>query len=279
MSVGSLLNQIPNTSGAASNLLGNAISGINNAIGVANPVKGVYRTVIPTPFSSNTGGPALFRLSIYDPNTQKTLTSSIPENPFVFAVSPQDYSRRFAEMTTIYDTPGTAKQRGVQRVADQYGEGPPIWTFRGTTGYTYHNFDNYKNTGMQAINNLRNFLSSFALLNKSQADNGLELYTMEMDDFYQGEYWQVVPMGQQSINRNSSKPLWGYYDITLAGITSVTSPVTQTDPILQALEVPFETALQTAGTFGAGVIQGLYPSSIANFLLSSSGALSFATAL
>lgn len=246
--------------------LGSAVQSLNQSLGLPL-TKGLYRNVIPSAFSQNTGGSPLFRVSVYDP--QKILYAT-----YLFPISPQSIGRNSTAMATIYDTQGTTKENGVHRVIDEYGQAPPTWTLRGTTGYQYHNTDNYQYTGWQSLQEIKNLIDSFAALNSSQSEYGFPLYTMELSNYYDSEFWQVVPVGPQSIAREANRPIWGYYDFTFVGIKPIESPEsTATDPVLSALSQSFNTVLQGAVTFASSVAQSYYPATIVSALVAKSNLL------
>jgi hypothetical protein len=243
--------------------LSSAAQSLNKSLGLPT-AKGLYRNVIPSAFSQNTGGAPLFRISVYDP--QKILYAT-----YLFPISPQNIGRSSVSMATVYDTQGTTKENGVHRVIDEYGQAPPTWTLRGTTGYQYHNTDNYQYTGWQSLETIRTLIESFAALNSSQSEYGFPLYTMELSNYYDNEFWEVVPVGPQNITREANRPIWGYYDFTFVGIKPIQSPEsTATDPVLSALSLSFNTVLQGAITFASSIAQSYYPATIVSTLIAKS---------
>jgi hypothetical protein len=62
---------------------------------------------------------------------------------------------------------------------------------------------------------------------------------LEFYDYFADEYWQIVPIGTQSIKQNKDRPLFFDYSFIWAGIQSVEAPTPPetNDPILSALSI------------------------------------------
>ena len=256
--------------------LGSAAQALNNMLGLPL-AKNLYRTIDPQYYQNTTGGAALFKLVIRSPsnstypiygNNNPLGTQSSGPLTYIFPVTPQAIGRSTVSMATVYDTPGTDKELGVHRLVDQYGQAPPTWTLRGTTGYKFHLTDNYQKTGWQSLDDLKKQLEYFAKANRTQAQSGNSVfYKMELYNYYDNEFWEVVPIGAQSISRSDRTPLWGFYDFTFAGYRKLSAPTAQkTDPIYSTLSQSFNTVLQQGTNYIASLSNAFYPSSIVSSL-------------
>ena len=220
------------------------------------PLPESFMTIHPL---TGTGGPSIFRLAIYDSNH-----SPIPGHSYTFPISPQGYSKKIVNLSTFYDTPGTAKNRGVDRIVDLYGTAPPVWTFKGTTGYQLHNLDAFSYTGFQSLRKLFGLIESYSSLQVQAAQTGKKSYILELDDYYDGDFYEVVPLGPQTLARNDTKPIIGFYDLNLVGIRSVREPeLTSEDIVLLSLVTPFYEELNSTISNGASLLTALYGTGIA----------------
>lgn len=208
--------------------------GIGFSIGLgtaAGPIPGQTFRTVPVPNFQT----CLYALAIRGPTPPYPLVSM-----YTFPLSPEQVRKEYASMTNIFDVAGSPAQAGVARQADLYGDSPVTFMIDGTTGWQYHSTDGYRMTGLQSIIALQNFLNYFAQLNQSQMRNRIaNLYMLEFYDYFSGDFWQVVPVGRQSINRSVRRPLLAQYSFRLAGLQSLAAPrvPTTADPIALAFSV------------------------------------------
>jgi hypothetical protein len=164
---------------------------------------------------------ALYTLSIRSPGF-----SLLSFFTYTFPISPSAINKSFAAMSSIYDTAGPASTKGVTRSIDSYGASPVSYTIEGTTGWDRHQTDGYIFTGLQSIQQIQYLLSLYAALNQQQkAANNPSLYTLEFYDYFNQEYWQVEPVGEQEIRQSERAPTLQYYRFRLAGIQQVSAPL------------------------------------------------------
>ena len=208
-------------------------SGIN--IFVPNNLGGVVGTVLGT-FTGNPGQTFQTkplpnsRLALYS----LVIRSATPPHPailsYIFPLSPASVRRESTSMTNIYDVASATASGGVQRIADLYGQSPTTFSIEGTTGWQYHATDNFLHTGIESALALQAALTSFGTLNaQQQAAGNNSPYIMEFYDYFEQDYWQVVPVGKQVFSITQARPLLIDYSIQLAGIQSLNSapPVPQ----------------------------------------------------
>ena len=156
-----------------------------------------------------------------------SLTLRNPQPPYaiklryIFPISPTEISQTSTEMSTIYDVAGDAKSGGVTRIADQYGISPITFTIEGTTGWKRHSTDGFVYTGLESAQLIRSLLLTAAEVNVQRTQSGLEPYILEFYDYFEGIFWEVVPIGQMILRQTSAKPLLFYYHLKLAGIRSL----------------------------------------------------------
>lgn len=173
---------------------------------------------------------ALYTFAVRSPHPPHPIASG---GLFTFPISPQTVRKSYTAMTNIYDVQGTISRgggTGVNRIVDQYGNSPVMFNIEGTTGWKRHSNDDFKRTGLQSIQVLGTYLNQFARYNQFQMNNNKELYIMEFYDYFSSEYWEVVPIGEQEIRLDASRPLWTYYNLKLAGIKRVSAPPTPEAP-------------------------------------------------
>lgn len=195
---------------------------------------------------------SLYTLSIFNPGGAKT-----PYQSYTFPLSPSNMRKEFSSMAAMYDTQGTSEHYGVERLVDQFGMSPPIFSLEGTTGWKKHLSDNFQFTGLESIKQIESMLYTFAKLNADQSQSRKkELYTMEFYDYFSGDYWEVVPIGPQAIRQDQRQPLLFYYNFRFAGLKSVSAPsypTNKTDPITQAFNLAINTVSQTVQNFIGGI--------------------------
>lgn len=213
---------------------------------ISNVVAGLTGTgqkfsTIPTPNQQL----ALYTLSIRSPGV------SAPEYlTWTFPISPRSVQKTPTVMTTIYDSPGTPQQQGVNREVNLFGQTPPTFHIEGTTGWQRHQTDGLKYTGLQAMAALEQLFSTFAVLNQQQIANGQgQLYTMEFYDYFRGDSWVVVPVGPQDIVYDATRPLLGNFRLTLVGIRPVgQAPQQPADEVDNNFSAPADEAVVKTNT-------------------------------
>ena len=207
-----------------------------------------FQTVGPEPFQ---GGVPIFRIAVYDGKNPNQL-----KYQYTFPISPSNYTKEVASLSTAYNTPSANFYGGIARIIDQYGITPPVWKFKGTTGFQYHAADNFNYTGNQSLKLLFNYITQYSKDQAVNTSKNSPLDIMEINDYFDDEHWYVVPVGPQATTRSASAPLWGFYDLTFFGLVPAgTGMATQSffinDLIITALsEDPFtlETTLQNLGS-------------------------------
>jgi len=178
------------------------------------------------PVSSLGKGVALYILSIREPGFN---ASPLPGYTYVFPMSPQAVKKETTFLNTIYDTQSFDNGTGVQRFVDMWGQSPPIYTLRGTTGWKRHSTDSFALTGKDSIGAVQDVMAKFTELNQLQlALQATDFYTLEFYDYWMNEYWQIVPIGPQGIDQNANAPLISTYTFRFAAIQAVDSPISST---------------------------------------------------
>lgn len=181
-------------------------------------------------------GPNL-RLALYTLSIRSPGFSALSFFTYTFPLSPNSIRKSFPAMSAMYDTAGSPLTSGVRRNFDDFGIAPVMYSIEGTTGVDRHSTDGYLFTGLQSIQQLQFILNTYAALNQQQKlANNPALYTLEFYDYFNGEYWQVQPIGDQDILQSERAPLLQYYRIRLAGIQPVSAPLISdifADPIQQ----------------------------------------------
>ncbi len=181
-------------------------------------------------------GPNL-RLALYTLSIRRPGFSLLSLFTYTFPLSPSSVRKSFAAMSSIYDTAGSPFTSGVQRHVDDFGNAPVMYSIEGTTGVDRHSTDGFIFTGLQSIQQIQFLLNLYASLNQQQKlANNPNLYTLEFYDYFNHEYWQVQPIGDQEILQSERAPLLQYYRIRLAGIQPVSAPLISNifaDPVQQ----------------------------------------------
>ncbi|MHB1952941.1 MAG: hypothetical protein ACYCOU_04260 [Sulfobacillus sp.] len=157
-----------------------------------------------------------------------TIRGAAPSYPnimrYIFPISPSEMHQSYTEMSSVYDVSGDSNNFGVSRIVDQYGTSPITFTIEGTTGWKYHSADGFNLTGAQSAATIRKLFTLFSKNNVHRMNSGLDPYTMEFYDYFQGQFWEVAPIGEVTLRQTSAKPLLFYYHIKLAGIRSLNGP-------------------------------------------------------
>lgn len=145
---------------------------------------------------------------------------------YTFPISPANITKTPVALTNVYDVGSPdPNMLGVQRNADIFGQTPPMFAIEGTTGFQYHNTDGYTLTGIDSIIALQNLLQQYAALNQQQVQAQIaDPYLLEFYDYYTNDYWQVVPMGPQSVTQDRSRPLLINYSFRFAGLRNLSAP-------------------------------------------------------
>lgn len=197
------------------------------------------------------------RLPLYMLTIRAPAPPFMPVETFIFPLSPTSVRKSFVGLTAIYDTPGPPELNGVQRVVDTYGMTPFNYEIEGTTGWDRHEMDGYLYTGLQAVQRLQRLFQNYARFNQIQRQLGdPNLYFMEWHDFFNGEFYQVEPVGPQEVVQSERAPLLQFYRFRLAGIQPVGSPLENalvSDAIALLFALPLPTAVQRAVLIGNAV--------------------------
>ena len=195
-----------------------------------------------------------FQLALYMLSIRAPQPPFPPVSTFIFPLSPQRIRKVFVGMSVPYDTMGTPYQAGVNREIDQYGISPFTYEIEGTTGWDYHMTDGFLTSGLAAIQNLQQMFLQYGELNAiQQANNDPNSYTMEFADFFNGEFYQVEPLGPLEIRASERAPLLQYYRLRLVGVQPLAAPLVE--PIIQAIELLMNmTPASAAGTVAAEVV-------------------------
>jgi len=219
--------------------------------------------------------PPLYTLSLRNPGNSLSIFAG---NTYTFPMPPQFMRKEVMSMNQIMDIAGAPATNGVARNADIFGQSPPIYTMRGTTGWKYHSTDGYIWDGISSIQIIQNIISQYQAQNAQLIANnqGGNLYTLEFYDYFMNEYWQVVPIGPQGIEQNSDKPLWAYYTFRFAAIQSVSSPI----PSL-AVDLVYQTlgANGLAGLALASSASGIFSSAVGQVQSAVSNVQSYASSV
>lgn len=189
-------------------------------------------------------GLAIYMLSIRAPNPPYQAVDN-----YIFPLSPQRIRKLYTSMSRPYDARGPAASAGVHREIDSWGMAPFEYEIEGTTGWDLHQTDGSAFTGMQSIIRIQDMMLNYAAQNQIQANNNdPNTYTMEFSDFFNGEYYQVEPIGRQGIHASDRAPLLQYYRFRLIGVAPISAAVAEdlsTDPTSQMLTTPSSVVSRT----------------------------------
>lgn len=199
---------------------------------------------------------ALYTLSIRSPGF-----SLLSFFTYTFPISPSSVRKSFPAMSAIYDTAGSPLTAGVMRSFDDFGVAPVTYMIEGTTGWDRHQTDGYIFTGLQSIQQIQTLLTLYASLNQQQKQaNNPSLYTLEFYDYFNQEYWQVQPVGEQEILQSERAPLLQYYRFKLAGIQTVSAPL-----ISNIFADPVQQLFAAGAGAAAGVVAGAISSVLTGY--------------
>ena len=206
---------------------------LNLNLGTATPPAQTFSTR-----SLANRGLALYGLSIRNPSPPNS-----PIATYIFPLSPTSVTKEFSGMSMSYDVQGSpagGDPYGVHRVIDSYGNSPNSWLIEGTTGWQYHSMDGFALTGLQSIALVQSILNQYAQVNATLQQQGSPTATLlEFYDYFAGDFWEVVPIGRQSVRISNRRPLVYEYSFRLTGVRNIASPIPQPgDPILAAFSTP-----------------------------------------
>ena len=149
-------------------------------------------------------------------------------NRYIFPISPVGLRKSYINVNTPYKVAGSPynlNNPGVERLMDMFGQEPPSWVIEGTTGWQYHSNDGMQTTGIESFHNLQTILSQYNYYVQNQIATQSKIqYELELYDYFNQEYWVVVPAGPYVFEMNASRPLIGNYRIDLLGIRPVKQP-------------------------------------------------------
>lgn len=190
-------------------------------------------------------------LALYTLSLRKPGFSLLSLFTYTFPISPQGLRKMPVSMSNIYDTSGPPSMSGVMRTVDSWGIAPPMFFIDGTTGYDYHQTDGYIFTGQQSIVQLQYILQLYAQLNQSlKLQNNPNLYSLELYDYWNQDFWQVEPIGEIEIRATDRAPTLLYYRLRLAGVRPVNAPIIS-DPFADQVKQAFYGA--SSNILAAGV--------------------------
>ena len=179
----------------------------------------------PSPFSQRFTNGLLKTQQTHTPVTQK---KTVLLNRYIFPISPVGLRKSYVNVNTPYKVAGSPynlNNPGVERLMDMFGQEPPSWVIEGTTGWQYHSNDGMQTTGIESFHNLQTILSQYNYYVQNQIATQSKIqYELELYDYFNQEYWVVVPAGPYVFEMNASRPLIGNYRIDLLGIRPVKQP-------------------------------------------------------
>ena len=225
------------------------MSGVVNAL--LNAVEQSFST-LPVSIAGN--GVALYALSIRSPGNA---SAPVPGFTYLFPMSPQGVRKETPALNAIYDVQGPPNTGGVTRMVDMWGQAPPMYVLRGTTGWKRHSTDGFALSGKASLVAIQTLLSQFAMLNQQQMQQqATTFYTLELYDYWTNEFWQVVPVGPQGIEQGADRPIMGFYTFRFAAIQPVNSPIPPlaVDALVSLLSLGAQQATVAFDNFSSNVI-------------------------
>jgi hypothetical protein len=194
------------------NTLTNNVPGPFGLSSLAAPSQ--YFFTIATPNNQS----ALYRLSLYNSPTQYVaIGNPIPDQDYIFPLSPENLNKQQVALTNYYDIRGSATQYGVQRIVDNFGITPILLSITGTTGFQFHSNDGYLYTGRVSMFRLINIIQKYYQLLQQALNNGTtdpnQLPVLIWSEGFTGEVLQVVPIGPQGILMNNNRPIIQNYTL------------------------------------------------------------------
>ena len=161
----------------------------------------------------------LYTLALVSPGQGSAIIGS-----YTFPLGPQDIHKEPLSMDVVSYVQGQPSMLGIQPMLDLWGQTPPVYVIRGTTGSKYHSADGFSWDGLQSIQALQALVAQYHQLNAAQVQaNSSQLYSLEFYDYFMGEYWIVTPVGPQPIDQSASAPIIGYYTLRLVALGPVSS--------------------------------------------------------
>jgi len=144
------------------------------------------------------------------------VVSSVEISTYTFPLSPTSLRIERSGMSSFADTQAQGilapLTQGVSRQMDTYGLAPPIFTIEGTTGWDEHSTDGYSLSGLQSMQQLAQFLATYADLNQVQRVAGIPyLFSLEFYDYFTSNFWVIEPVGPQIFQQDATRPLLVYY--------------------------------------------------------------------
>lgn len=218
--------------------LASAALGPGLAAAIANT--SAYRTQPVSTFP-----PALYSLAI-----RSGSAPFLPYFVYTFPLSPSNLRKESAGMGNFYDVAGAPAGFGVARIPDVYGLSPPVYTISGTTGVKYHSTDRYLLTGLQSILVLQGAIAQYYALVASAVQSGAQqLPRLEFYDFFQSDFYWVVPLNSQVISQDAARPQLVNYQLRLVAIQSLLQPlIADLDDLLGPLTEGVGSAINGLGT-------------------------------
>ena len=190
-------------------------------------------------------------------------TTGVYLNSFTFPVSPMNLNKAFVDLNTVYTVKGptNSTQINVQRIIDEYGITPVIYTVSGTTGWKYHSNDGYSLTGLQAFHALEIILQQYEQFRQLYIKTNYKAQNLnvilELYDYFNNEFWEIVPVGAQEFSMNASQPLLSFYNLKFIGIKSLKSPTIKKNLLDNSLSQAFHNSISN--------IKNTYKSFMGNF--------------
>lgn len=184
------------------------------------------------------------------------VVDSVEISTYTFPLSPSALRVERSSVSSFSDTQGPVLTQGVTRVMDTYGLAPPVFTIEGTTGWDLHSTDGYSLTGLQSMQQLAQFLATYADLNQIQRAAGIPyLYSLEFYDYFTSNFWKVEPVGPQIFQQDAARPQLVYYRFRWAATIPAGGVADVIDEIDDALSVGSSLAtsslFQTTSSVGA----------------------------
>jgi len=197
----------------------------------------------------------LFSLQLIRTNAPGRAKSSVYMSYF-FPISPTGLIKTSPVLNRPFTVQGAPGRGGAQYYMDIYGQAPPVWKITGTTGWQYHLTDGNQFTGVQSLQALQAFFKFFHLLSLNQTSS-TTTYIIELYNYAENEFWEVVPVDKLIFSYDEKEPLFGKYDITLQSIRKVADPpstIVLHNPLLQAFGNIAQGAVSTATNLASSVL-------------------------
>lgn len=180
---------------------------------------------------------------------------------FTFPVSPMNLNKAFVDLNTVYTVKGptNSTQINVQRIIDEYGITPVIYTVSGTTGWKYHSNDGYSLTGFQAFHALEAILQQYEQYRQLYIKTNYKAQNLnvilELYDYFNNEFWEIVPVGPQEFSMNASQPLLSFYNLKFIGIKSLKSPNVKKNALDNSLAQAVKNNISNIGNSFTSIVE------------------------